>query len=157
MKLLHSTRDQFLFHLGRREKELLLRVLALYPRLPLAHQPLSKSASLPDQEANQRLLDEALAEHRAANHAQLRALLADPHRLQETESGWQLSLSSGDLEWLLQILNDIRVGSWVRLGSPEERLETLSPETAFDLWAMELAGMLQMLLLSALEGGGRDA
>ena len=47
---------KFQFHLGRREKLLLLEILKLYPRIPATHHQLSKSAGLPDAAASQRLL-----------------------------------------------------------------------------------------------------
>ena len=155
MKLLQSSKESLVFHLGKREKDILLAVLKRYPCIPSAHQPLSKSGKLPHPEANQRLLDEALAENRAGNKRQLRTFLADPRRLAENETGFRLSLSPSDLEWLLQILNDIRVGSWIILGSPEEKAEAslLNEKTAPHFWAMEMSGLFQMHLLEAMEGG----
>ena len=111
---------------------------------------LSKSGRLPDREANQRLLDEALAEQRAENKKQLQALLADPRRFEHTETGARLSLSPAEVEWLLQVLNDIRVGSWVILGSPEEKPAELNAANAPHFLAMEMAGYFQMQLLEAL-------
>ncbi len=157
MKLLRTAKERLIFHLSRREKHVLCDVLKLYPRIPPAHQPLSKAARLPDQEASQRLLDEALAEQRAENKKHLLAWLADPRRFEEDQTGCRLSLSASEIEWLLQVLNDIRVGSWVRLGSPEEKLEAaaLNNQTAPDFWAMEMSGFFQMNILEAV--GGRDA
>ncbi len=154
MKVVRSFQDNVLFHLGQREKHLLLAVLQRYPCVPSAHQPLSKSAALPDQQAAQQLLDEALAEQRTENKKRLQALLADPRRFKETKTGWLLSLSRADAEWLLQVLNDIRVGSWIILGSPEQgtAVALLSAKTAPHFWAMEMSGHFQMQLLSALEG-----
>jgi hypothetical protein len=150
LKLSKTTANQFQFQLTAREKDLLLHVLQLYPRVPPAHQRLSKRAE-PDA-SNQRLLDEALAETRAQNQQELRALLADPRRLKAEGRSWCLTLGSGDCEWLLQVLNDVRVGSWVRLGSPENPLKVLNAETAPDLWAMEMAGSFQMRFLELLHG-----
>jgi hypothetical protein len=152
VKVIRSTKDRLVFHLGRREQQLLLAVLKLYPCIPPAHQPLSKSAGLPDPEASQQLLDEALAEQRTESKRQLQALLSDTQRLQEHPDGWRLSLSASEVEWLLQVLNDIRVGSWVSLGSPEKKLGKLTKTTAPRLWAMEMAGFFQMDLLHAIEG-----
>ena len=152
MKLIRRSDAKLLFHLGLREGNLLLQVLKRYPRVPSAHQPLNKSGLLPNQQENQRLLDEALAEQRADCKKQLQALLADPRRFQKVDSGFRLSLSQPDTEWLLQVLNDIRVGSWIILGSPEGKLEGLNASTAADFWAMELAGAFQAELLQALEG-----
>jgi len=133
---------------------LLRRVLALYPRIPSAYQRLTKSAAVPDGETSQRLLDEALAEQRAENKQRLSALLEDSKRLVEDSAGWRLALSPGDFEWLLQVLNDVRIGSWVVLGSPEERVPEVTEETAPDIWAMEMAGAFQMGFLEEVEGLG---
>ena len=154
MKLIRASNGKLLFHLGKREKHLLVEVLKLYPRIPSGHQPLSKSRKIPDRDANQRLLNEALAEQRAECKKHLRSFLADPHRFEEDQSGCRLSLSASEPEWLLQIFNDVRVGSWINLGSPEPPLEIklLNAKTAPDFWAMEMAGHFQMQLLEAMEG-----
>jgi hypothetical protein len=153
VKLLRVTKSNFLFHLAKREKHLLTQVLHLYPRIPPTTFRLSKSGKLPDAEANQRLLDESLAEQREQNRKTLLAFLNDPRRFTDTESGSRLSISPSELEWLLQILNDVRVGSWIILGSPEQAMEfkLLNEKTAADFWAMEMSGQFQMRFLEALE------
>jgi hypothetical protein len=77
-------------------------------------------------------------------------LLADPRRFQRTDTGFRLSLSRAEAEWVLQVLNDIRVGSWIILGSPEGEIEGLDAKTASDFWAMEMAGYFETELLQAL-------
>jgi hypothetical protein len=144
--------NELLFRLSSREKELLLAVLKLYPCIPSAYQPLTRSAGFG--ESSQQLLDEALAEQRAANKKQLRVLLADPKKLTSTKAGWELSLSPAEVEWLLQVLNDIRVGSWTILGSPEDCAAPVNAGTVPHLWAMRIAGAFQMEMLEAWEGGG---
>jgi hypothetical protein len=153
VKLIRVTKGNFLFQLGKREKTLLLQVLRLYPRIPPATFRLSKSGKLPDAEANQRLLEESLADQRQQNRKTLQAFLTDPRRFADTESGSRLSLSPSELEWLLQILNDVRVGSWIILGSPDQGLELklLNEKTAPDFWAMEMSGQFQMRFLEAIE------
>ena len=148
---MRSPRDRFVFQLGNREKELLAKILSLYPRIPAAHQQLSKTGGL--EESSQQLLDEALAEQRRENRKQLDALLADPDRLKPGPHGWVLSLSPAELDQLLQILNDVRVGSWVHIGSPDPHLEVLDKKLAPHFWAMEMAGYFQMRFLEALNGG----
>lgn len=152
MKLVRSSKNSLTFELGHREKELLLQVLRLYPRIPPTAHRLSKRSALPEPEANQRLLEEALAEQRADNQKQLQALLKEPRRFTSTPTGSRLTLSATDLEWFLQVLNDIRVGSWLSLGAPEDRIPPLTEQNAPDLWAMELAGAFQMQFLNAVEG-----
>ena len=153
MKLIRTTKTRVLFHLGHWEAHLFLEILSLYPCLPPAHQKLSKASPRPDSDANQQLLDEALAEHRAENKKQLRALLADERRFAPTETGGRLSLPPADVEWVLQVLNDIRVGSWVRLDSPDEKPVKLNEKTAPHYRAMEIAGYFEAQLLEALERG----
>jgi hypothetical protein len=153
VKLIRVTKGNFTFQLGKREKLLLFQVLRLYPRIPPATFRLSKSAKVPDAEANQRLLEESLTEQRAENRKTLQAFLTDPNRFIDGESGSRLSVSPSELEWILQILNDVRVGSWVILGSPEQGMEfkLLNEKTASDFWAMEMAGQFQMRFLEAME------
>ena len=149
MKLNKSTSDQLQFQLAAREKDLLFQVLALYPRIPAGYQPLTKDVESP--ESNQRLLDKSLTESRLQNQRELGYLLKDSKRLRQQDRDWQLTLSPGDLEWLLQVLNDVRVGSWIRLGSPEPPLKVLNAETAPDAWAMEMAGAFQMRFLELVD------
>lgn len=150
MKLIRRSNEGLELLLPAREKEVLWQLLRLYPRIPTSYQRLTKAAE--KEQASQRLLDEALAESRAENKTALQRLLGDPKRLVEQEGTWRLKLSSADLDWLLQVLNDIRVGSWIHLGSPETPLKVLNAETAPDVWAMEMAGSFQMRLLEILEG-----
>ena len=152
MKLIRTTKTRLLFHLGHWEAHLLLEILNLYPCLPPAHQKLSQEGRLPEPEANQQLLDEALAEHRAENKKQLLALLADRRRFAPMDKGVRLSLPPTEVEWVLQVLNDIRVGSWVLLGSPDKKLVQLNQKTALHYRAMEMAGYFQAQLLEALGG-----
>jgi len=150
VKIVH-TGDKFTFQAGSREKHLLLRVLKLYPLIPAAHH-LKQAHRLLD--SSQKLLDEALTEQRAEHKKQVEAFLAEPSRFEQTETGWKFSLSNTELEWLLQVLNDIRVGSWISLGSPEDKLDLrlMTKETAPQFWAMEVAGAFQMEMLEALKG-----
>ncbi len=151
MKLLSSTEDRVAFHLGKREKQVLCAVLAAYPRIPPSHQVLSRGGHVPVQDAGQHLLDEALAEQRSQLQTQVQRFLSGEGLLRENETGWRLSLSRAEVEWLLQILNDVRVGSWVRLGSKDEPVESIDAQNAADVWAMHAALHFQGALLAALE------
>lgn len=156
MNLLKLENGDFTFHLSKREKLLLLAVLDRYPLIPSRHQPLSKSAASAESETDQRLLDEALAEHRQENKRRLQTWLENEQRFTKTDSGWHLLLNRSEIEWLLQVLNDIRVGSWIILGSPEKDLWdfTLNEKTAPLGWTMEMAGWFEAALLEALQPGG---
>ena len=152
MKLVRATNSRLVFELGHREQRSLPQILKLYPCVPPAHHVFSKSDRLPDREGNQQLLDEAMAEQRAENKKQVQALLTDPRKFEHTEAGARLSLSLAEVEWLMQVLNDIRVGSWVILGSPDQKPAELTSANAAHFLTMEMAGYFQMQLLEALGG-----
>ena len=147
MKFLRVEDDNFVFHLEKHEKEVLIMLLRQYPVIPPAHQRVSRSTA-PANEANQKLLDDALAEQRKENKQLVDTFLADPQRFSETDTFCRLKIGPTETEWLLQVLNDIRVGNWILAGSPEEMP---GPELADwptpEVWAMELAGDFQMSLL----------
>jgi hypothetical protein len=145
------TGDQLVLELGRREQQLLLGLLRRYPCVPTAHYHRRGSARLPD--SSRRLLDEALAQQRAATKKQVQEWLSNPRRFEPNEAGCRVALSVSEVEWLLRVLNDIRVGSWVLLGAPEENLDRamLNDKTAPHFLTMEMAGHFEMQLLEALE------
>ena len=148
MRRVKRDNEGFVFQLSGREKEMLLSVLRLYPQMPAGHFKLSQGCKV--ESSTQALLDEALAEQKAENQRSVQKLLGEPARWVLADHFWRLKLNETEVEWLLQVLNDIRVGSWVLLGSPEEKIYTLSEETAPHFWAMEVAGGFQMELLAAL-------
>ena len=150
MKLVPTPGARLLFHLDRQEAFLLPQILQLYPRIPPAHQALSRTGRIPHPEANQQLLNEALAEQRAENRQQVLALLADRQRFAPTKTGGRLSLAPAEVEWLLQVLNDIRIGSWIQLNEPEATPPKLDNVSVRDLLFMEIAGFFELQLLAAL-------
>jgi hypothetical protein len=151
VKHLRTDKDSQVFHLLKREKQALLRTLNLYPLVPETHHRLSKGIDVPEADENQRLLEEALAEQRQENRRQVLALLESPERFRETKTGYELTLTSGEIEWLLQVLNDVRVGCWLILGQPEEggALQVTDPKAKFE-FALELCGLFQSNLLAGL-------
>jgi hypothetical protein len=151
VRLLRIENEKYVFRLGKGEKELLAVVLGLYPVIPPAHQAISKSAAIANK-ANQRLLDEALAEQRSENKKLVASFLADTSRFHETETSSRMTITPAEMEWLLQVLNDIHVGSWILSGSPDEDSPGLSPtdKNARHVGAMELSRWFQSDLLIAL-------
>jgi hypothetical protein len=150
VKLIRGEKDRFTFGLSKREKDLMCQILQLYPLVPPAHHRLSKSGDEAQRE-NQRLLDEALAEQRRDNRRQLLAMLNEPTRFRQSESGLRFTLTASEMEWLLQVLNDVRVGSWLALGEPEElEIPEVNQTNAPYLLAMESAGYFESALLAAM-------
>jgi hypothetical protein len=154
--LLKSTKDKFIFRMGNGEKTLLMSILELYPRVTSAQILASRSGRPPgkDDQETKALLEEALTEQRQQNKKTLRGFLTDPKRFEKQEAGWRFAVTMAEVDWLLQILNDVRVGSWIMMGSPENYLEVPTKKNEKDFLAMELAGRFEAVFLAALEGHG---
>ena len=156
MKLIRTKRDKFVFEISQSEKRLLFDVLKLYPLISAIHHRLTKSARTAKHDENQQLLEESLAAQREENRKNVRAMLDEPGHFKAAASGFQLTLSGPEIEWLLQVLNDVRVGSWIALGAPDPESgkkilfnEKLLPHFRM----MELAGAFEMVFLDALTAG----
>jgi len=155
VKLIRANPNHLVFEIGREEKNLLFEILGLYPMISTAGQRLSRTASAEQLKEHQQLLEESLAAQRKENRRNVLALLNEPGRFHAVPPGFDLKISRPEIEWLLQVLNDIRVGSWIALGSPDtengEKI-VLSEGTAPRIRSMELAGAFEMVLLEALAG-----
>jgi len=153
-----ATAKVWRFALTDGEKEALDGVLRCYPAVPPGHQPLSRNAAEVLGPEDRHLLDEALEEQRQAHRKHVQRWRRKPGRLRRKGKGWELELAVKDVEWLLQVLNDVRVGQWIKLGSPDS-IENPIPLFAKDgeaLVLMELAGMFQMALLDAMDTPAPD-
>jgi hypothetical protein len=150
VKLLRVENDRYFFELAEREKDLLGMILQLYPVIPSAHHQIKNSSPKQDP-ASQVLLNETLAEQRKENKKFVENLFADPARFRPAGDFLEMRLTSGEIEWLLQVLNDVHVGNWILLGSPEERpVFTPHAENAAHVWAMHVACLFQVELLEAI-------
>jgi hypothetical protein len=150
MNFIKAHKETFSFQIDGKEKRLLFEVLRLYPLIPVSHQRLSKSE---ERIEDQQLLEQALAVQRREHKKQVQAILKAKSRFRANKEGFCFSLKAAQMEWLLQVLNDVRVGSWLALGSPDGALEilaALNEKTAPYLWAMEAAGHFQAALLKAM-------
>ena len=157
MKLLTHDAGRCELQFTTQEKDLLLGLLPQYPKLPADHHQASRNGDA-DAEV-QKLLAEALAEQRESNRAAAQAFLASTARFEHDEDDWRLSITNAEVEWLLQVLNDLRIGSWLALGSPGQDedgnyldFENITAENVNDLWTMEICGALEHELLSVLHG-----
>jgi hypothetical protein len=154
MKLIRAEGDQFEFELRAGEQARLRQVLGLYPLAPASHHRLSRG-TLPRQEENQRLLEEAMQSHRTENRQWVESLLKAPERFVKSSRGYRTRFNRGELECLLQVCNDVRIGGWIALGSPEEPPELkqgMSAQTILHLATMDLAAYFEMCFLSAVSG-----
>ena len=155
MKFIRAGGEYVVFEISEREKNLLSEVLRLYPLIPATHHRLSKGPKTTRENENQRLLEDSLAAHRKENQKRVLAMLNEPERFQTKASGYHLRLSRSEIEWLLQVLNDVRVGSWIALGSPETLYGnniSFDDKTVSQIRSMEIAGGFEMIFISGLNG-----
>jgi hypothetical protein len=136
------------------EKALLLATVQIFPVLAPSHHRLTKDPK-DAAPAEQRLLEEAMERQTAEHKARLNEFLrAAAPVFRESGDELYLNLSGEQLEWLLQVLNDIRVGSWVQLGSPDTdavRRGALTTEEARAVAAMDMSAYFQSGLLEAFK------
>jgi hypothetical protein len=154
MECFRKEGDGHVIRLNLAERELLLALLRMYPVIPPGHLPASRGG-LGGEGPEERLLEEALAEQRKGHRDRVEALLADPGRIVKRQGAWEWLLSEAEMEWLLQVLNDVRVGSWVRLGMPDgtgEGIPRMTIEGVRLHKSMELSAFFQQGLIRALAG-----
>jgi hypothetical protein len=151
VKFIGRQEEQFVFEMIEQEKFLLLTLLSLYPQVPLSHHRLSQNQKdLPDAGANQHLLEEALKAQKEESQKWLASTFKEPERFKPGKDGFFLTITRPEIETLLQMFNDVRIGSWLALGSPDlEQKKELKPnrQTAPFLQRMELAGLFEMFFL----------
>ena len=131
---------------------MLFSLLQRYPAIGSAHFRHRNTPKDDDAKKNQELIEEALAEQQKESRKQLEQMLAEPGRFTENEFGYTFKLSHSEIEWMLQMLNDVRVGSWIQLGEPNPdstEKPPLNEQTVMLYWSMEIAGLFQHSLLEA--------
>jgi len=152
MRQVSSNARSWVFALTERERDFLVAVLQAYPSVPHDHQSLSRESADRLSADDHALLSEALLEHRAGSKSKVRRWLKGGARFRQSEDQWQFSLARGDFDWMLQILNDVRVGNWIELGSPDDvhdPIELLQKDPAAFFY-MEAAGMFQMQFMEVV-------
>jgi len=153
VKLLRRSESEVVFHLGKREHDAFCKLLDRYPMVPSDFSPLSRFADAEDVGGDQELLEESLTESKKESKTALHAMLNDGKHFHEVTRGWNLHLTPEEVDWLLQVFGDIRVGCWMKLGCPDEMKGKMPELTADNLEfyvAMDMCGRLQMLLLHSL-------
>ena len=119
MKLIRKDGDGCEFEFAPVEKGLLFHLLGLYPAVPVSYHKLTKGSHIPHEAENQELLNEAIKAQRVENQKEIIALVKDAERFTTEKESTRAVFKGGELEWLLQVLNDVRVGNWIAAGSPD--------------------------------------
>lgn len=153
MRLVEAKDGLYVFHLAKRERALLTHALKMFPVGSGPVAPLSKSGDEQKLAEHERSLTEALAEQRAEHKRLLDAFLGEQGRFAEDKSGFRLRLTTAQVDWLLRVLNEVRVGLWMKLGKPEELAPLVLAGQLDAVVAMEICALFQSRLLAALAGG----
>lgn len=153
MKLVSRQGEELVFELRQRERDLLGGILRLYPLLNADYHQVSRTGSTEQIAECEHLLCDAMAEQRSKNKKLVADFLTDKHWIEEKPGRYRLTFTAWQVEWLLQVLNDVRVGSWVILGKPDpekgDKVEISAGKLPY-AGAMDLSGYFQMVLLEAL-------
>ena len=154
MKLLSTDREggKFTFRFEQAEREWFRHILDLYPVQQTALKGAEKSGA-------DDLLEKALAERRKKLRGDAEIFLKagkleiDP----AFNEFWDLTLNATEIEELLQILNNVRVGLWLRMGKPDPSIEQLMPtkpneEQVRAHMVMHVSAAWQAALMAAVDG-----
>ena len=157
MKLVSRELGRLVFRLNSREYDALRAAVALRSHLTRRRRPLTGDTAVsgPLRGAEEDL-DEALKAHRDELTTSVDVLLTDSVRCALQPRGVRLlTLDTEDANLLLQVLNDLRVGAWERLGCPDfeagERPE-VNEGNFICLWAFQVTEMFEAHLLDGLMG-----
>lgn len=155
MKLLNKTGEKFVFELMSEEKELLSKIFGLYPMLDRDKIELSKTIKDEQICQSKKILSDAFKEFQDSNKRFISELFEKSNNFKPSEDYeyYTLELDGEQIERLLQILNDIRVGMWQKLGCPdlENRKDFIrSAEDVFAVYIMDICEYFEYYLLKAL-------
>ncbi|HMO63947.1 MAG TPA: hypothetical protein PKE47_01750 [Verrucomicrobiota bacterium] len=153
MKFTGRQDGRLCFTLSRAEHEMLRWLFSHFPLQDAGARSLCRRDDAGLRETNA-WLREALAEERTALKQWLRGRFgAEP----AGEGPVQLRIEPAEAERLLQTANELRIGAWQLLGCPENLDDPGGPETPERLqWQalLEMAGIVEMVLLAGLHGCG---
>jgi hypothetical protein len=151
MTLVRQSKDGWEYRLNHAEANCLRSLLNQFPLTADAAADISKTDREPQTADRQKLLEESLAGHRETLKKEAKSLL-DAGKLKALGKEWRLRINSEEREMLLQILNDIRIGSWRTLGEPQNlELQDSNPSKREQVFhnIMNLAGYFEHKLLES--------
>ena len=154
MKLVSKTDHHLIFGLTDLDNRLLVMTLSAYP---VAKESWVGQTGSPIKEAtapDPKLLAEALQDIKRAHRQKLEEFLRQHVQRSAQGEPTRLEIPTADVEWFLQVVNEVCIGSWYELGCPDFQTRTQIPRTPANLSSMlrlEHAGMLASRILLALE------
>ncbi len=152
MKYLRRDEQALTFSMNDGEWHLLDYLLTSYPMAtdvwPQNESSPAKGPVGPDP----MLLSAALAETKRAHQNKI-ALFLEKQPTPKNSKHFEFVLPLEEVEWFLQVVNEVRVGAWYALGCPEEDPGTLATQPDIDygnLLRMEFAMLLQCIVMDEL-------
>ncbi len=154
MRIEHRGEDALTLWMESGESILLRSWLEEYPMMSGEDRTLSERSAIPRKEEFDQQLRSCLQEHAQSNQDRLRRWM---------EEDWTsrpdcalLRIGDQDRDWLLQVLNDLHLGNWKKLGSPDapdmerilDRVKPLSKEH-LHLMGFYLTMRMQAMILDA--------
>lgn len=154
MKLLSRETDRAVWLLDTKEREGLLFLMGTGARRREVN-PAKGFDGVGIEDSDETELEGWLREHRNSASLEISDQLNDPELCVRRRGGHAWTLLHGQSELLLQVLNELRISAWKRLGQPPEVLpDPLPPpgtDDYIDCWIMETASIFQSQLLQGLE------
>jgi len=155
MKCIRKGDGRFDMALDEEEWQALKNVLIQYPKTPADHHSLmSKDDQDPDLRESDDWLKESGSQHQGERKQQVKAWIESIHPVEgDGKTEYKIECNPDRADWLIEILNDIRVGCWLSLDCP-------TPDDLADgewkredwptMWAMEISGMFQSVILKCV-------
>jgi hypothetical protein len=150
MKLVNESKGVWRYQLKEKEAAVLVELIKKFPFAEIDHVKISNTEKDPDTIEREKLLNESLSDHRRELKSLAQNLL-DQDKFKKIKSGQLLTLDSEEREILLQVLNDIRIGSWHVLGDPESLESTpANPSNQYLAYRglMDVAGYFEIGLIA---------
>ena len=154
MKVHERSEKELSLLLHRGEALLLLGAFHEYPMMPNEKRSLARKEDYPQLVEAEEFLRSSIREHEEGNRGRLRTWLGAGWVPHQTDVLLRIALE--DRDWILQVLNDLHVGSWHELGCPdfEEQKRILSrtkpgSDEFRRLFTLFLTMEMQALLLDA--------
>ena len=151
MKLVSKTGEQIVFQLTETEDVFLRLALSAFP---VGGEGWPRGTATPAAPPDPGLLSSALDELRREQTTRVQDFLDRQPQAPDGSPGRLLRVGLDEVDWLLQVLNEVRVGSWYALGCPDEVEEEKarnSSESVSHLIRYDFSGWMQAVLLAALE------
>jgi len=153
VNFLEANGDSLVFLIEPRGKALLEKLCQQFPALEVTHFDLCRTMDEDELPDGRELADQSLTEEQNEVRERMAKFFTEEGRFETMENFLLMRMTTAEVDLRLQVLNDVRIGCWVRAGSPsegaEDRLRS-NPKTAPLLATMQLCGLFQGALLDGL-------